>query len=263
MSVVIAVANQKGGVGKSTTVMNLAAALVQLGLRGLVVDLDPQGNTSMGCGIEKNALKISVYHALIGVAWFSDVVQHAASGGFDILPANRELAGAELELISLERREFRLKELLCEERNYDFVLLDCPPSLNLLTLNGLVAADYVLIPMQCEYYALEGLTDLVTTLKQVTATLNPKLEILGVLRTMVDNRNMLTQQVSQELLTHFRTQLFQTMIPRNVRIAEAPSHGMPVLAYDKKARGAQAYCELAQEVLTRLPQLRAAIGEKK
>lgn len=250
---VIAVANQKGGVGKTTTVVNLAAGLAELGRRVLIVDLDPQGNATMGSGIAKQSLEKSGYDVLLGEATIEEARQDAKAGGFHVLPANRNLGGAELELVNELAREARLKNALAEVADqYDYVLIDCPPSLNLLTLNGLVAADSVLIPMVCEYYALEGLSDLVATLRKVRTAVNPKIEIMGLLRTMFDARNNLSQQVSEQLARHFGDKVFQTVIPRNVRLAEAPSHGLPGLSYDRNSRGAQAYLALSQELVERL-----------
>ncbi|KUM05200.1 ParA family protein [Chromobacterium subtsugae] len=250
---VIAVANQKGGVGKTTTVVNLAAGLAELGKRVLIVDLDPQGNATMGSGIAKQSLEKSGYDVLLGEAGVEEARQDAKAGGYHVLPANRDLGGAELELVNELAREARLKNALAEvEDQYDYVLIDCPPSLNLLTLNGLVAAHSVLIPMVCEYYALEGLSDLVSTLRKVRLAVNPKIEIMGLLRTMFDARNNLSQQVSAQLARHFGDKVFQTVIPRNVRLAEAPSHGLPGLVYDRNSRGAQAYLTLAQELIERL-----------
>ncbi|OHX12535.1 chromosome partitioning protein [Chromobacterium sphagni] len=250
---VIAVANQKGGVGKTTTVVNLAAGLADLGRRVLIVDLDPQGNATMGSGIAKQSLEKSGYDVLLGEATVEEARQDAKAGGYHVLPANRDLGGAELELVNELAREARLKNALAAvEDQYDYVLIDCPPSLNLLTLNGLVAAHSVLIPMVCEYYALEGLSDLVSTLRKVRLAVNPKIEIMGLLRTMFDARNNLSQQVSAQLARHFGDKVFQTVIPRNVRLAEAPSHGLPGLVYDRNSRGAQAYLTLAQELIERL-----------
>ncbi|WP_024304334.1 ParA family protein [Pseudogulbenkiania sp. MAI-1] len=250
---VIAVANQKGGVGKTTTVVNLAAGLAEMGRRVLIVDLDPQGNATMGSGIAKGALTASVYQVLLGDAGAAEARQPAKEGGYHVLPANRDLGGAELELVHELAREARLKNALAEVAgDYDYVFVDCPPSLNLLTLNGLVAAESVLIPMVCEYYALEGLSDLVTTLRKVRVAVNPKIEILGLLRTMFDARSNLSQQVSQQLARHFGDKVFDTVIPRNVRLAEAPSHGLPGLVYDRNSRGAQAYLALAAELTARL-----------
>lgn len=246
---IIAITNQKGGVGKTTTCVNLAASLASLGKRVLLIDLDPQGNASTGSGIDKVHLKLSIYHVLIGKKSLSEVVVHSEKGGFDIAPANRELAGAEVELVNELARETRLKLALVQLDNvYDVVLLDCPPALNLVTVNALTAANAVMIPMQCEYYALEGLSDLVNTIKKVRAHLNPTLEIEGLLRTLFDSRNMLAQQVSAQLVSHFGDKVYQTVIPRNIRLAEAPSYGLPVLHYDKSSKGAMAYLELAQEI---------------
>ena len=247
---VLAITNQKGGVGKTTTSINLAASLVTAGRRVLLVDLDPQGNATMGSGIDKRGLKSTVYQVLLGEASISSVRVRSQSGGFDVIPANRELAGAEVEMVDLEARETRLKTALDEIREqYDFVLVDCPPALNLLTVNGLCAANAVMIPMQCEYYALEGLSDLVQTIKKVRVNLNPELEIDGLLRTMYDPRNMLAQQVSDQLQQHFGDKVYRTVIPRNIRLAEAPSHGLPVLNFDRQSKGALAYLALAGEML--------------
>jgi chromosome partitioning protein len=247
---VLAVTNQKGGVGKTTTSINLAASLVTAGRRVLLVDLDPQGNATMGSGIDKRGLKATVYQVLLGETAISAVRVRSQSGGFDVIPANRELAGAEVEMVDLTERETRLKKALVEiAGQYDFVLIDCPPALNLLTVNGLCAANAVMIPMQCEYYALEGLSDLVQTIKKVRANLNPGLEIEGLLRTMYDPRNMLAQQVSDQLQQHFGDKVYRTVIPRNIRLAEAPSHGLPVLNFDRQSKGALAYLALAGEML--------------
>jgi chromosome partitioning protein len=247
---ILAITNQKGGVGKTTTTINLAASLSMAGRRVLLIDLDPQGNATMGSGIDKRKLSATVYQALLGEALLSDVRQRSSTGNYDVIPANRELAGAEVEMVALEQRETRLKDALASvEAEYDFILIDCPPALNLLTVNGLVAAHAVMIPMQCEYYALEGLSDLVNTVKKVRANLNPNLEIEGLLRTMYDPRNTLGQQVSDQLQQHFGEKVYRTVIPRNVRLAEAPSYGMPVLSYDRQSKGALAYLALAGEIL--------------
>jgi chromosome partitioning protein len=248
---ILAVANQKGGVGKTTTAVNLSAALAAQGQRVLMVDLDPQGNATTGCGVMKREALPTVYQLLLGLQGLAEV-RLATDYSFDILPSNRELAGAEVELIDIDRREFRLRDaLLGYAADYDFILIDCPPALNMLTVNGLVAAHAVMIPMQCEYYALEGLTDLVGTLRKVKAHLNPTLEIEGLLRTMYDPRSTLTQQVSAELESHFAGKVYATLIPRNVRLAEAPSYGKPAMAFDKNSKGAMAYLALADELLAR------------
>lgn len=249
---IIAITNQKGGVGKTTTCVNLAASLAEYGKQVLLVDLDPQGNASTGSGIDKAHLNDSIYQVLIGNRTLQEVVVRAEDAKFDVAPSNRDLAGAEVELVNEMARETRLKHAILKLGDaYDYVLLDCPPALNLVTVNALTAAHSVMIPMQCEYYALEGLSDLVNTVKKVRAHLNPVLEIEGLLRTMFDNRNMLAQQVSAQLVSHFGKKVYDTIIPRNVRLAEAPSYGMPVLLYDRASKGAQAYLELAQEIITK------------
>lgn len=249
---VFCIANQKGGVGKTTTAVNLAASLTGLGCRTLLVDLDPQGNATMGSGVDKTEVEQSVYPVLLGLSSLKEsVIQSPA--GYDLLPANRELAGAEVELVSIDRREHRLRDALASvSSEYDAVLIDCPPSLSLLTLNGLCSAHGVVIPMQCEYFALEGLSDLVNSIKRVHGGLNKELKIIGLLRVMFDPRMTLSQQVSEQLLKHFGERVFNTVIPRNVRLAEAPSHGQSVLAYDPSSRGAVAYRAFAQELMDRL-----------
>jgi chromosome partitioning protein len=250
---IFAIANQKGGVGKTTTSVNLAAALALRGKRTLLIDLDPQGNATMGSGIDKSDLQHSVYHLLVGLASLLEVRVCAENGGYDVLPTNRDLAGAEIELVGLDRREVRLKEALAKhEGDYDFVLIDCPPSLSLLTLNGLCAANGVIIPMQCEYFALEGLSDLVNTIKKVHASLNRDLKIIGLLRVMFDPRSTLSIQVSTQLEQHFGDKVFRTVVPRNVRLAEAPSYGMAGVLFDRSAKGAQAYLNFADEMITRV-----------
>jgi chromosome partitioning protein len=253
MAHILAVANQKGGVGKTTTSVNLAAGLAQSGRRVLLVDLDPQGNATMGSGVNKSKLERTVYHVLLGLGDAGNIRMRVESG-YDLIPANRDLAGAEVELVNLPNREARLRSAL--ERigaDYDFILIDCPPSLSLLTVNAFAAAEEVLIPMQCEYYALEGLSDLVGTIKRVRAHLNPRLEIAGLLRTMFDPRNTLAHQVSQQLEQHFGDKVYRTLVPRNVRLAEAPSFGAPAVAWDKASKGAQAYVALTEEILKGYP----------
>ena len=250
MARIMAVTNQKGGVGKTTTAVNLAASLAHLGQRVLMVDLDPQGNATMASGLDKSSLARTVYQILLGELGVADVRQRAEKSGYDILPANRNLGGAEVELVDMDEREVRLhKALQAVNDDYDYMVIDCPPALNLLTLNGLIAADSVLIPMQCEYFALEGLSDLVNTLRKLKKTLNPRVEIEGLLRCMFDARSTLSQQVSDQLKQHFGDKVYEAVVPRNVRLAEAPSYGLPAVQYDKASKGAQAYLALAQEIL--------------
>jgi len=258
MARIFCIANQKGGVGKTTTTVNLAAGLAKIGQRVLMVDLDPQGNATMGSGVDKRQLKLSVYDILLETATVAQVRATsekliAAGCSYDILGANRELAGAEVELVEVERREKRLKMALSAvAKDYDFVLIDCPPSLSMLTLNGLCCAHGVIVPMQCEYFALEGLTDLVNTIKQVRANMNRELAVIGLLRVMFDPRITLQQQVSDQLKEHFGEKVFDTVIPRNVRLAEAPSYGLPGLVFDPASKGAQAYVAFAQEMVARI-----------
>jgi len=255
MTRIFCIANQKGGVGKTTTTVNLAAGLAQIGQRVLVVDLDPQGNATMGSGIDKRAMSLSIYDVLLESATIAEARQRSEKVGYDVLGANRELAGAEVELVSLERRDRRLKLALeAVASDYDFVLIDCPPSLSLLTLNGLCSAHGVVVPMQCEYFALEGLSDLVNTIKQVHANLNPDLQLIGLLRVMFDPRITLQQQVSDQLKVHFGDKVFNSVIPRNVRLAEAPSYGLPGVVFDPASRGAQAFVEFATEMVARANQ---------
>jgi chromosome partitioning protein len=253
MSRIFCIANQKGGVGKTTTTVNLAAGLALVGQRVLLVDLDPQGNATMGSGVDKRALPMTVYDVLLESASIAEAVQRSTSGGYDVLGANRELAGAEIELVALERRNERLRAALKDvDADYDFVLIDCPPSLNLLTLNGLCSAHGVIVPMQCEYFALEGVSDLVNTIKQVHANLNRDLELIGLLRVMFDPRITLQAHVSEQLKSHFGDKVFNTVIPRNVRLAEAPSYGQPGVVFDPTSRGAVAFIEFAREMVDRV-----------
>jgi len=259
---IIAITNQKGGVGKTTTSVNLAASLAATKRRVLLIDLDPQGNATMGSGVDKHTAQTSIYDVLVEERAISAVAVAAGQAGFSLLPSNDDLTGAEIALLDLPQREQRLKLALNAARHdYDYILIDCPPSLNMLTLNALVAAEAVLIPMQCEYYALEGLTALMKTVDKIRATLNPELRVAGVLRTMFDPRNNLANDVSAQLVAHFGDRVYRTVIPRNVRVAEAPSHGLPVLLYDKNSRGAQAYLALAGEILRRAEEGRTAAGD--
>lgn len=252
MSRVFAVTNQKGGVGKTTTSVNLAAALAEQGMRVLLVDLDPQGNATMGSGIDKNEQERTTYDVLTGQAEPEQCIQHSDSGQYDVLPANGDLTAAEVEMLSMMMKEHRLRAAIKKIRDrYDYVLVDCPPSLNMLTVNALVAAEGVLIPMQCEYYALEGVTALLDTIRQIQASLNPSLVIEGVVRTMYDPRSSLTNEVSSQLHSFFGEALYASVIPRNIRLAEAPSFGQPILKYDPASRGASSYRELATEMLQR------------
>jgi len=261
MAKIFCIANQKGGVGKTTTTVNLAAGLAKLGQRVLMVDLDPQGNATMGSGVDKRQLELSVYDVLleasnVATAKVSSEKLIAAGCGYDILGANRELAGAEVELVDVDRRERRLKAALTEVmKDYDFILIDCPPSLSMLTLNGLCCAHGVIVPMQCEYFALEGLTDLVNTIKQVRANMNKDLAVIGLLRVMFDPRITLQQQVSDQLKAHFGDKVFDTVVPRNVRLAEAPSYGLPGVVFDPSSKGALAYLAFAQEMVARIAKL--------
>lgn len=252
MGIILAVVNQKGGVGKTTTAVNLAAALKELGENVLVCDFDPQANATSGYGVDKRKVKHTTYDVIINGVEAEKAIIHTEYG--DILPSSSDLAGAGVELIGEDCREGRLKQAIRTLRDsYDLILIDCPPSLELLTLNGLCAADGILVPVQCEYYALEGLSDLMATLRQVKRKMNPRLEIFGVVLTMYDGRTNFSAQVAQEVRKHFPGKVFANMIPRNVRLAEAPSHGIPVIAYDRSSRGAAAYRNLAKEVADRLP----------
>jgi len=252
MSRIIAIANQKGGVGKTTTSVNLASALGSMQKRVLLIDLDPQGNATMGCGIDKNEAELTVYDVLVENTPVADVAQQSVANNCDILPSNADLTAAEVELMAMDARERKLKSALDVVRpDYDYILIDCPPSLNVLTLNAFVAADSVLVPIQCEYYALEGLSALLETIEGVREAVNPELTIEGLLRTMYDGRNNLGVEVSAQLIEHFGEQVFRTIVPRNIRLAEAPSHGVSIVGYDKSSRGALAYLALAGEIIRR------------
>ncbi len=252
MARIIAIANQKGGVGKTTTCVNLASALADMNYRTLLVDLDPQGNASVGCGIDTRGLEISALEVLQAECDIPEAVVQVEKLGLDVLPSNSDLTAAEISLLQVDGREYRLKQALEKiAQQYVWIIIDCPPSLNMLTLNALTAANSVLIPMQCEYYALEGLASLLETIEQVRSSVNPGLEIEGLLRTMYDSRNNLSGAVSEQLTEHFGDRVYRTVIPRNVRVAEAPSYGLPVLRYDPASKGALAYLGLAGEVLRR------------
>lgn len=251
MTKVIAIANQKGGVGKTTTCVNVTASLAATKRRVLLIDLDPQGNATVGCGVDLAQQALTINEVLLNECSAQSALVKTKFS-FDLLPGNHRLTVSEVKLLQMARREFCLRTALRDIIDqYDFVLIDCPPSLNMLTVNALVAADSVLIPMQCEYYALEGLTALLSTIERLRSSANPRLQIEGLLRTMYDGRNRLTREVSDELLSHFQDKVFQTVVPRNVRLAEAPSHGLPVLIYDKFSQGAAAYLALAAEIVRR------------
>lgn len=251
---VISICNQKGGVGKTTTSINLAASLAAAEKRTLLVDMDPQGNTTSGVAIDKHAVEQSIYDVLIGNANLEDVAVQTELSYLKVVPANVHLVGAELELAATVSRETKLLAAISKVRDsYDYILIDCPPSLGLLTINALTASDGVLIPVQSEYYALEGMTDLLRTVELVKQSLNPELELVGILLTMFDKRNNLARQVSDEIYKHFKEKVFNTVVPRNVRLSEAPSHGRPILLYDIKSIGAASYLELANEVILRTP----------
>jgi len=259
MSKILVVANQKGGVGKTTTAVNLSASLAATKRKVLMVDLDPQGNATMGCGIDKHDLELSLYDVLTAKCDISAAIVTSANAGFDVVPTNSDLTAAEVELMDMPNRESRLSSALEEvSADYDYIIIDCPPALSMLTINAMVAAQGVLIPMQCEYYALEGLSALMQTIEKIKTKLNPELEIEGILRTMYDPRNSLTTDVSTQLITHFGDKVYSTVIPRNVRLAEAPSYGLPVLAYDKNSRGAVAYLALAGEMNRRTKSKKSA-----
>ncbi len=259
MARVIAIANQKGGVGKTTTTVNLGASLAATKRRVMLIDLDPQGNATMGSGVDKHQVERSSYDVLVENLPLTEALEYSETAGFHVLPSNADLTAAEVHLLELDDRELRLRRALAAVReNFDYILIDCPPSLNMLTVNALAAAQSVMIPMQCEYYALEGLSALMNTIESIRARLNPQLEIEGLLRTMYDPRNKLSGQVTEQLEKYFGDKVYQTIIPRNIRLAEAPSHGLPALHYDKFSRGAKAYLALAGEILRRDEQLVSA-----
>lgn len=252
MGNIFAVTNQKGGVGKTTTTVNLAASLAEYGKKVLMIDLDPQGNATTGCGLDKNDIEHGSYEVIMAEARAADTILSPEDLGFDVMPTNADLTAAEVELLEIKLREHRLRLALESSREkYDYILIDCPPSLSMLTVNALVASQGILIPIQCEYYALEGLSSLLRTIERVRQRANPRLEIAGLLRTMFDARNNLANQVSRQLISHFQDKVFHSIIPRNVRLAEAPSHGLPVLAYDRGSRGSIAYMALASEFMRR------------
>ena len=255
---IIAVANQKGGVGKTTTAINLATAMAATKKTVLVVDLDPQGNASTGLGIPRGQREINAYHVLIGEAELAEAVLDSGIPGLSLVPSGMDLSGADVELVAMERREWRLADALSEVTGYDYILIDCPPSLTLLTVNALVAADAVMVPLQCEFFALEGVSHLISTIERVRQAFNPRLELQGIVLTMFDKRNNLSDMVANDVRDFFGDKVYKTVIPRNVRISEAPSHGKPVLLYDVKSTGAEAYIHLASEVLKRERDLRAS-----
>jgi chromosome partitioning protein len=249
---IFTVANQKGGVGKTTTSINLAASLASYSKRVLLVDMDPQGNATMGSGINKSSLNITVLDVLTGEVGIEQAIQRSESGNYDLLPANGDLTAAEVGLLKVKSKESRLRQALARVKdNYDYIIIDCPPSLSMLTVNALVSCDGVIVPMQCEYYALEGLSALLDTIQKIGRLLNPKLRVEGILRTMYDPRNSLTNEVTAQLRKHFGDKVYRIAIPRNVRLAEAPSYGLPALAYDKNSKGALAYLGLAGEIIRR------------